>query len=253
MGVVAVSSAPTTRRRPAARRVWPAGWWVDAAAALAFVVLTLVLAGRHLLGVDLAVRDWSDGHTAIAPVARVLNRLGQGGFLTSVCALLAIYWTWRRHSIRPLLPVIMALALTFVSVTVLKDVTNRAAPHANTDIPPVAHPERFHSGGVSYPSGHLINALVWYGVLGLLFAPWLTAPWRWALRIAPPAILAVTTVYLGYHWLSDTVAGILLGTVLWRLIARVAWDEIPLGRWLTARGWAGPALEDRLKSAGRAG
>jgi membrane-associated phospholipid phosphatase len=234
-----------TGRRPrlAARPVWPASWWYDGLAVLAFAALTATLAAGHLLALDVSVRDWVDGHTALASVSGVLNRLGQGGFFTSVCALLAIYWTWRRHSVRPLLPVAMAFALTYVVLTLLKDASDRAAPHADHDVPPVVHPEQFGSGGVSYPSGHLANAFVWYGVLALLLAPWLAPRWRWLLRIAPPVILAFTTVYLGYHWLTDTAAGLLLGFVLWRLIARVPWDDLPLGRFLAIRGWDRPALE----------
>ena len=114
------------------------------------------------------------------------------------------------------------------------------------------HPERFGSGGVSYPSGHLANAIVWYGMLALLLAPWLTARWRWVIRIAPPVILTVTTVYLRFHWLTDTVAGILLGFVLWRLIARVPWDDVPLGSWLARRGWDGPACSPTYVEPGRA-
>jgi membrane-associated phospholipid phosphatase len=227
------------------RRVVPTGWWFDALLVAAFAVLTSVLWQGHLLFVDLGVRNWVDDHQPrlLHDLARVGNLLGQGGFFTAVAFLLALFLCWRRHSIRPLLPVVWAFLLTYVAITVLKGWTDRAAPHANHDTPPIIHPERFGSGGVSYPSGHLANAMVWYGVLALLLTLSVSLRWRWVIRIAPPVILSITTVYLGYHWLSDTAAGLLLGSFLWRLIGRVPWDEIPLGRWLTARGWAGPALE----------
>lgn len=222
------------------RPVAPAGWWFDLVLVAAFAGLTLALAGGHLLRLDVVVRDWCDDHQPGLPhvLARAGNLLGQGGFFTLVCLLIALFWVWKRHSVRPILPVVMAFLLTFVSISILKDVTDRAAPHA-----PVPAPERFGSGGVSYPSGHLTNALVWYGVLALLLAPWLAPLWRWVLRVAPAIILSITTVYLGYHWLTDTVAGILLGLFLWRLIARVPWDDLPLGRRLAASGWDRPFLD----------
>jgi len=230
-----------------ARRVVPAGWWFDALLVIGFALLTTVLWQGHLLFIDLAVRNWADGHqpAAVHDVAFLLNHLGQGGFFTIFATVVALFLVWRRHSVRPILPVAMAFLLTFVVITVLKDVSDRAAPHANHDVPSVLHPERFGSGGISYPSGHLGNALVWYGVVALLFTLWVPLAWRRVIRIAPPVILAVTTVYLGYHWLSDTLAGIMLGSLLWRVIGRIPWDDIPLGSFLTSRGWAAPALERR--------
>jgi membrane-associated phospholipid phosphatase len=59
--------------------------------------------------------------------------------------------------------------------------------------------------------------------------------------VVPPVVLCFSTVYLGYHWLSDTVAGVLFGLLLDRLLWRTPWDELPLGRRLTATRWAGPA------------
>ena len=48
----------SARPRLATRRVAPAGWWWDALAIIAFVVLTLVLNAGHLVAFDLRVRDW---------------------------------------------------------------------------------------------------------------------------------------------------------------------------------------------------
>jgi hypothetical protein len=41
---------------------------------------------------------------------------------------------------------------------------------------------------------------------------------------------------------TDTVAGVLLGIFLDRLLRRVPWDDLPLGRRLQATGWDRPAL-----------
>ena len=97
-----------------------------------FVALTLALWGGAFLGADVAVRDWCDRHqpAVVHGVAWLGNHLGQGGFLTGLAAVLAVLLAWRRHSVRPLLPVAVALALSFGTLQPLKDLTARPAPHA---------------------------------------------------------------------------------------------------------------------------
>ncbi len=202
---------------------------MDSALALGFTALTVALAGglgrpvrAALVAADLAVRDWSDAHrpAVLDTACQIGNELGRGGPLTSLSLLLAVVLVWRRRSAWPLAPVALAFALTFTVLTALKYVTDRAAPHADQPPQHLPHPELFGSGGVSYPSGHLVNAIVWYGVLVLLLAAWLPVPVRRLVRVVPPAVLTVTTVYLGFHWGTDTIAGLLLGLLLDRLVRR---------------------------------
>jgi membrane-associated phospholipid phosphatase len=47
-------------------------------------------------------------------------------------------------------------------------------------------------------------------------------------RVLPPLIVLCTTTYLGWHWLTDSIAGLLLGLLLSRLLSRVPWDGVPL-------------------------
>src|SRR6185312_1153858 len=60
---VRVSARPRLTTRP----VVPAGWWWDALAIIAFVVLTLVLNTGHLVAFDLRVRDWCVAHDGLDP------------------------------------------------------------------------------------------------------------------------------------------------------------------------------------------
>ncbi|HKS99126.1 MAG TPA: phosphatase PAP2 family protein [Rugosimonospora sp.] len=226
------------------RPVRPAGWWPDALLVAGFVALTLAVAAGAFLGWDVSVYRWCDGHLPrpLYWVARAGFLLGQSWLVTWPALVVSLVVAWRRRSVRPVLPVAVAFVLTFVTLTALKAWTDRAAPHAT-----LAHPERFGSGGVSYPSGHLTNAIVWYGVLALLLAPWLPAGWRLLVRVGPPAVLCVTSVYLGFHWVTDTVAGLLLGLLLDRVLRRIPWDEVPLGRRLHGTGWDRPAVEQPLE------
>lgn len=221
------------------RAVRPDGWRFDIALLAGFAVLTIALAAGALLDLDTSVRDWCDGHRPdpLYWAGRAINFLGNGGPLTAITLVVAIVLAIRRRSLRPVLPVVSAFLLTGWALFPLKLLLHRAAPHA-----PLAHAVELFSdpSGRSYPSGHMVNTVVWYGVLALLLAPWLSTRLRRLLRVLPPFLVFASTVYLGFHWITDSVAGLLLGIVLDRLLARVPWDDIPLPGLLHA--WARPAV-----------
>jgi membrane-associated phospholipid phosphatase len=230
--------------------VRPAGWWFDVALVGGFAALTAALAFGYLLGVDLVVREWADTHRPVAAywIARVLNYLGQGGWLlTPVAIALAAAVGFRARSVRPLLLVAAAFVLTYVTIGPLKLWADRAAP--SSTLPPEESVRVFNAlppgeYDLSYPSGHVANAIVWYGLIAVLLDVWrrgrLDQRVVRLVRLAPPAIVLATTTYLNYHWLTDGLAAILLGLFLDRLLARVPWDDLPLPRRLGR--WADPAL-----------
>jgi membrane-associated phospholipid phosphatase len=224
----------------ASLRVRPGGWWFDLVLLALFVALTAALADGHLLALDLHVADWVDQHRPppLHWAAAVLNYLGQGGkVLTPVAIVLATLVAWRRRSVRPLLVFAAAFALTYVTIGPLKVWLDRAAPgFAGPARAVLFNPAASGADAISYPSGHVANALVWYGAIALFVSallrsagrPPLTPRAYAAFRVLPPAIVFCTTTYLAYHWITDSVAGLLLGLLLTRLMARVPWDDIPL-------------------------
>jgi membrane-associated phospholipid phosphatase len=216
------------------------GWWVDLVLVVAFVALTFALARGHLLALDQHLADWADRHqpTLLHWTARVLNYLGQGGqVLMPVAIVLAAVLTWRRRSIRPALVFVAAFVLTYLTIGPLKVWLQRAAPHFDgPDRLRLFNSAAVGTHGLSYPSGHVANALIWYGVIALLAGALVTIPpWAYlALRVLPPVIVFCTTTYLAFHWITDSIAGLFLGLVLTRLMARVPWDTLPLPR---LNGW----------------
>ena len=209
----------------------PRHWWPDALFLGAFVLLTVLLWQGHLLDVDLAVADWSQAHRP--PVAywtaRVLNSLGQGGwFLMPIGIALTALAVWRRRSVRPVLIFVATVVMLYLTVGPMKIVFDRAAPaFTGPDRAVLFNPAAVGSLGMSYPSGHVANTVLWYAAFALLIGE-MNRRALLALRVLPPAIVIVTTTYLGWHWLTDSIAGLFIGLVLARLLIRVPWEKIRL-------------------------
>ncbi|GAA2378377.1 phosphatase PAP2 family protein [Dactylosporangium salmoneum] len=224
------------------RPVRPSGWWLDALLVAGFVVITILLAAKTpLLSLDLAVRDFVDAHRPswADTLLRWCNRLGQGGqVLTPLAVIVAFFLTRARRTVRPFLLVIGAFAITYVTIGPLKIWTDRLAASEHLH----AHPEYlfYADEGMSYPSGHVVNAIVWYGVLATLLTGVVSPRVVAAIRYTVPLVLLFTTTYLSFHWITDGLAALLLGLFLDRLLRRVPWDALPLGGRLTRAGWAGP-------------
>lgn len=152
----------------------------------------------------------------VVSVAKAFNFLG-GGWCTWTLRLVAlVILVWRRHWLH-----LTALALAVVTSEALigtsKALFDRPRPPGSL----VA------TSGASFPSGHAIAAAVTAVGLVIALLPAGHARWRWERRAALYAsAMALARTYLGAHWLSDVVAGGLLGSgialgwpallVLWR-------------------------------------
>lgn len=71
--------------------------------------------------------------------------------------------------------------------------------------------------GYSFPSGHALNSLVILGVFALLAIPLVERQWRavvWAGFALTVALVGFARVSLGVHYVSDVVAGWLIGAGL---------------------------------------
>jgi undecaprenyl-diphosphatase len=69
--------------------------------------------------------------------------------------------------------------------------------------------------GSAFPSGHAVAGAVTAVGLVLVLLPPGRARWRWEVgAVVFTSVMALSRVYLHAHWLSDTVAGALLGAGL---------------------------------------
>lgn len=201
------------------------------AVAVLYCVLTIaVVVGSPLDALDRFVRDLSLDRRDF-PLRRVANDyelLGQRG-PTAIAAFLWTCWlSRRRRTLDPLVRLLTALALLNLSVGAVKIVTGRLGPFVT------GHAHAVFDGGDIYPSGHVSNAVVVFGTLAALAARRRTATTVLAVWVA--VSVAVGTVYLDFHWVTDVVGAWLAGAlVLFAAPPATAWVETRLDR-LRLRG-----------------
>jgi undecaprenyl-diphosphatase len=123
---------------------------------------------------------------------------------------------------------VLASALGAGLVQLLKGVFGRARPE---DILVV-------SDYGSFPSGHVANASVIAVALGII----LQRTWVWIAGAAWVLLMLLSRTYLGAHWLSDTIGGILVGVA----VAVLLWA--PLAQKLQSEGRRGTPTGDSVTS-----
>jgi undecaprenyl-diphosphatase len=108
---------------------------------------------------------------------------------------------------------VTAIVLSEALIGTLKGIYDRARPPGSL----VA------TSGASFPSGHSIAASVTIvAAVIALVPPGRRRAWWGAGAVAFSILMAASRAYLAAHWLSDAVAGVLLGTSCALLVALVA-------------------------------
>jgi membrane-associated phospholipid phosphatase len=187
--------------------------------ALAGLILVAILVGRTMLGplqgADLAAERWLVAHRDgnLTAVLRLFTRLADGNTVALLVLVVAVVLAVLRRWLDALVVVVTEGGSVLLQVVAVRWVAR--------DRPPV--PRIDDLGGASFPSGHVQNSTALYVALVLLVAA-LTRGWHWRTAAAAMATLVVAGIalsraYLGVHYPSDVVAGVLLG-VAWALVVR---------------------------------
>jgi len=187
------------------------------AAALGLPVAALALVVRSqvspvLVFDEAAIRAATDAtrdNPALYRVLVVWQTAFQATWVNLAVALVCL-WAWRRRGLRTrALWAFVTLIVTWNLGLVVKQIVQRARPLVED---PVAH-----APGYSFPSGHATNVASAGLTLTLLVWPLLGPRGRVAMPAAVAVVVLLTAldrVYLGAHYPSDVVGGIVLGTAM---------------------------------------
>jgi undecaprenyl-diphosphatase len=193
------------------------------ASALAFVILTVPVWMGHNWPGEWAVVEWALDVRSLfwTRVMQTVTFFGSSAVGLGLCvgcsAALLVYYGRQDHKLtgkRVLLssvPVAALLGSAPINFC-LRYLVGRFRPgvtYIPHHLPELSHPfQRW-----SYPAGHTMTAIIVYGLLVyyLVRARPAMCPWAVALLTLWLALSGFSRVYLGVHWPTDVVAGLLAG------------------------------------------
>lgn len=189
--------------------------WLALACALAFALLTTALLANPLLGafddyVRAAVRSLYDD--AFVHACVFITAFGDTTTLIAVTGVSAA-WLWVGGRRQTMLGLLISALGSQLAVYVLKYAIDRGRPAFETFA---------HAATPSFPSAHATGAVAVYGFVVYALAARLTGRLRFECLFWGGfciALLAASRVIIGVHYLSDVIAGLLVG-LFWLLIGQ---------------------------------
>ena len=152
-------------------------------------------------------------------VADALSWLGSPLVNWPLRALAVVLLAWRRHWVR-LTAFGLAVISSELAIGPVKALYDRPRPPGSL----------IETTAASFPSGHAVASAVTAVGLVLVLAEPGRMRWRWEVyAVAFAGVMAMSRVYLRAHWLSDTVAGALVGAGLalgWPALLMVVRDRL---------------------------
>lgn len=191
-----------------------------------FVEITDELAENELTGVDASVTQYivSFRSEVLTDYFIFVTNLGDRDAYIVITVFLAGYYFFKRRSGKFIVQTTLVLLLATFSNIVLKRVFNRARPD-------LEHLVRVNT--LSYPSGHAMSAMAFYGFLIYLCLRYQMRSWLKIVLVSVLSIvilsIGISRIYLGVHYPTDVAAG-LIGGVIWVAFCAVVFSLFELLR-----------------------
>jgi undecaprenyl-diphosphatase len=190
-------------------------------------VLDDVLEGDGISGIDRPVARWLAAHRDLWLTAalRAVTIGGDPRFLAALAFPVSLVAGWRCRSWRPVVLALAAGAGIALMLFTTKALVGRQRP----PLPFAA----VAADGYSFPSGHATGTAAILVLSAWMVTRWLITPWVgrvivWATALGSALVIGYSRVYLGVHYVSDVLAGWLLGLAWAGVVMLVGswWTEI---------------------------
>ena len=163
------------------------------------------------------ILEWMVSHrnATITDIAKIITTIANPIVFASIVGLIVIIWAIVKREIWR--PVLLAGAMATAAATsiILKSVIQDARP-PQIDMVPMFETD------FSFPSGHTIGMAVFLLVIGyLIYSRHFSALrfWVWIIMaLIGTSLIALSRLYLGYHWLTDVVASLGLGMIILAMV-----------------------------------
>jgi undecaprenyl-diphosphatase len=203
------------------RRTWIIGWHEARQLVLAYISMTAVFAlvgwvafGHHrrwwLVNVDERISRWfadqrTDPLNTATLIGSWLSETVTKIAVTAIVVLILLRWLHRWYEALVVAVALILEAMVFITSTFI----------VGRERPPVPHLDGSPVGS-SFPSGH-VAAAVCYAAIAIVAGRNCARRWvvvtLWTIAVATPIIVGLSRMYRGMHFMSDVVAGMILGVV----------------------------------------
>jgi undecaprenyl-diphosphatase len=199
---------------------------------VAFIAMTIAVAEGAFTALDLQVaKGMHDAwQPSLHPLFQLIAELGSLE-LTSVLMLALTVYLWRSGFGSDALVFIVFIAAQLFELYYKLNLPHLQPPRsmAEADGPSITQLFSGEGFGNSFPSGHVIRAVIVYGLLAFVIRR-LSASTRvralaTASAVAIIALVCIDRLYLDVHWESDVIGGLLLGAIA--LLAGTVWLDRP--------------------------
>jgi membrane-associated phospholipid phosphatase len=197
---------------------------VAIAAAVAVIVLTVIVVMHPYLSLDATIQrniqatDWGP----IALTFPFFSWLGGPGglYMQAVVVILVLLLNRRAWRLG------LAALAGGLWYPIIVNLVNRPRPMAGQILRVTEHP-----GSTSYPTGHVIYITISFAILMLCIGHRYLPRWAWPIGWAIVAAIALTVgldrIYVGAHWPSDVLAGLLIATAWLTFVLSIRWISDP--------------------------